>query len=441
MSDIEENDQSARPAGEDTPVDSPVPDNDNDVDDVDDMSDRDSDQLSEVDVDDLEDYDPLKAKIETRPVEIDEDVAKSLKATKRKRADGGAAKKPKEGRRQKKRRAEDDEDEVSAADGTIIEGKRRRLGGEGGAGGSSEKRKKQARSSAKATPEPENEDDLTPEQRRARAIERAMDAALKTKPNKRRSKKDDIDLEDALDEQIADVKVKMEIACENDNDAVSNHQPAVQKLKLLPEVMALLNRQSIQHAILDPETNFLQAVKYFLEPLQADGSLPAYNIQREIFSALIRLSVQKETLLSSGIGKVVLFYTKTKRAQPEIKRMADRLMGEWSRPILKRTDDYKKRMIDTRVLSSSQSSLAHRPSSQPRGAVSSVSAKLAEQRAKALLPLVTNPNRARPISSRTSYTVAPVSNMSSGGSGGQDHRPVGAAGIEAFRKMTQNRKK
>lgn len=183
MSDIEDNDRSGPPNQDDSPINSPVADND----DEDAMSDRESDQLSDVDVDDLEDYDPLKANIETRPVEIDEDVAKSLKATKRKRGDAEGAKKPKEGRRQKKRRSEDD-DEVSAADGTIIEGKRRRAGGEKSSG---EKRGK-ARPSAKASPEPENEENLTPEQRRARAIEKAMDAAMKAKGNKRRTKKDDI---------------------------------------------------------------------------------------------------------------------------------------------------------------------------------------------------------------------------------------------------------
>lgn len=153
------------------------------------MSDHDSDQLSDVDVDDLEDYDPLKANIETRPVEIDEDVAKSLKAVKRKRADGDApSKKPKEGRRVKKRRTGEGDDEVSAADGTIIEGKRRRPGAaaEGG-----EKRPK-AKASAKASPLPESDENLTPQQRRARAIEKAMDAAMKGKKTNRRSKKDDI---------------------------------------------------------------------------------------------------------------------------------------------------------------------------------------------------------------------------------------------------------
>jgi transcription factor SPN1 len=88
-------------------------------------------------------------------------------------------------------------------------------------------------------------------------------------------------------------------------------------------------------------------VKFFLEPLN-DGSLPAYNIQRDIFNALLRLPIEKDTLLSSGIGKIVLFYTKSKRPELGIKRVAERLLGEWSRPILKRTDDYKKRHIETR---------------------------------------------------------------------------------------------
>jgi transcription factor SPN1 len=139
----------------------------------------------------------------------------------------------------------------------------------------------------------------------------------------------------------------MEKACQADNNAREGGQPALHKLKLLPEVTGLLNRNNVQHAVLDPDTNFLQHVKFFLEPLN-DGSLPAYNIQRDIFSALTKLNIEKEALLSSGIGKVVLFYTRSKKPEPIIKRMAERLLGEWSRPILKRTDDYKKRQIETR---------------------------------------------------------------------------------------------
>lgn len=71
-----------------------------------------------------------------------------------------------------------------------------------------------------------------------------------------------------------------------------------------------------------------------------------------------------------------------------------------------------------------------------------MSAKLAERRAKALEPVRTNSNRARPVGMPSSYTVAPVSNMGAGGAAPMgDHRPVGASGVEAFRRMTQKGKK
>ena len=155
------------------------------------------------------------------------------------------------------------------------------------------------------------------------------------------------DLEEAFDDEIAALKIRMEQACEADNAARESGKPALQKLKMLPEVVSLLSRNTVQHSIVDPDTNFLQSVKYFLEPL-GDGSLPAYNIQRDLFTALTKLPIEKEALLSSGIGKIVLFYTKSKKPEVGVKRIAERLMGEWSRPILKRSDDYKQRKVDTR---------------------------------------------------------------------------------------------
>ncbi len=146
---------------------------------------------------------------------------------------------------------------------------------------------------------------------------------------------------------IAKLKIQMENACIADNDARADNRPATQKLMLLPQVMSVLNRNDIQETVLDPETNFLQSIRFFLEPLN-DGSLPAFQIQQEVFKSMMRLPIEKDALLSSGIGKVVLFYTRSRRAQVGVKRMAERLLGEWSRPILKRTDDYKKRYIETR---------------------------------------------------------------------------------------------
>lgn len=262
------------------------------------------------------------------------------------------------------------------------------------------------------------------------------------------------DLEEAFDEEIAALKIRMEQACQADNTARERGQPAVHKLKMLPEVVALLNRNTVRHSIVDPDTNFLQSVKFFLEPLN-DGSLPAYNIQRDLFNAIAQLPIEKEALLSSGIGKVVLYYTKSKRPEVGIKRIAERLLGEWSRPILKRSDDYKKRKIATKeydfqyvtlyspdfIIANVNhlfraAQLALRPSgsqavSQP---TSTLSQKEVERERMLAAPRVSN--RARLETHSASYTVAPKSTFDPARAMDPASRPIGASGLEAFRKMT-----
>ncbi|KAI1859288.1 uncharacterized protein JN550_012097 [Neoarthrinium moseri] len=389
-------------------------------------SDKDSDDLSDIDEDQFGDYDPAAARIEEKPVEIDEEVARTLKAGKRK---GLATKKPKEGRREKKKRRRDDDDDDNdndGADGEILSGKRSRKTGGPSAG-----------PSKRASPDPIDESTLTPEERRRRAIERAAAGELK-KQVKRRKRKDEVDLEAELDEQIAALKKAMEDACRDDNNARQQGLPAVHKLKLLPEVMALLNRNNQQSAIVDPDANFLETVKFFLEPL-SDGSLPAYNIQRDIFTALLRLPIEKNALSASGIGKIVLFYTKSKKAELGVKRMAEKLLGEWSRPILRRTHDYKQRFVETRdfdysaaklrqAAGSSQLTLTQRPAASQRDL----------ERERILAPQMSS-NRARVTGLPASYTVAPKSTFEPSRDG--SHRPIGASGMEAFRKMTQKGKK
>ncbi|KAF7955971.1 hypothetical protein EAE96_004892 [Botrytis aclada] len=420
----------------DTP-EPPMANPDLDMDDLDNAedggagSDNESD-LSDVDEANFDDFDASKVALDERPmVGIDEDIAKTLKASKRKRAEG-EAKKPKEGKRDKKKRPRRDSDEDP--DGMEIDGKRirkpKRVEGEG-------KDRDRTKERRKATPEPENDENLTPDERRRRALDKAMDAALKN-PNKRRRKKDEVDLEEAFDDEIAALKLRMEEACQADNAARDANLPATRKLEMLPEVVALLNRNTIQHSIVDPDTNFLQSVKFFLEPLN-DGSLPAYNIQRDLFQALARLPIEKEALLSSGIGKVVLYYTKSKRPEIQIKRIAERLLGEWSRPILKRSDDYKKRKVATKDYDFQAAQLAIRPSgSQSSQMPSSQRTQLTArdiERQRLLAPKVIS-NRARMETSNTSYSIAPRSNFDPSRGLDPSSRPIGAGGVDAFRKMT-----
>ncbi len=114
----------------------------------------------------------------------------------------------------------------------------------------------------------------------------------------------------------------------------------------------------MQQAILD-SSEFLQSIKAWLEPL-GDGSLPSLNIQRSIlvqlkkvgdipFEAVVpypskplliattinpQMDITKENLKESGLGKVIFFYTRSKRVQPEISRIANDLYDRWSRLIL-----------------------------------------------------------------------------------------------------------
>ncbi|KAF4634966.1 hypothetical protein G7Y89_g3144 [Cudoniella acicularis] len=426
-----------RPMSEerDTPPTPANPDLDMDNGDDDDDNDSLASELSEVDEAEFDNFDPTSLAIDDRPlVDIDEDVARTLKANKRKRTEkDGDGKKSKEAKRDKKKRRRDDDEDP---DGERMEGKRVRKPKPDG------ERKSRDGPREKRAVTPENMENLTPEERRRRALDKAMDAALKN-PNKRRRKKDEVDLEEAFDDEIAALKIRMEQACEADNQARENNQPAIHKLKMLPEVVSILSRNTVQHSIVDPDTNFLQSVKYFLEPL-SDGSLPAYNIQRDLFAALARLPIEKEALLSSGIGKIVHFYTKTKKAEIGVKRTAERLMGEWSRPILKRSDDYKQRKVVSKEFDYQAAQLALRPSgTQGSQMPSSQGPKLSQNELlkERLLAQPNKSNRARMESSTTSYTIAPKSTFDP--SKGLDplQRPIGAGGMEAFRKMTSKQGK
>lgn len=358
--------------------------------------------LSEVDEAQFEDFDPENVDIEDRPqLAIDEDNLKLIGRHKRKRdgeGDGERSRRKREGRREKKTRRMKELEEGSDGEGSSS---RRR-----------ERKKKEA--------VVEDEELLDPATRRRRALDRAMDEALK-KPTKRRFRKQDgIDLEQMADAEIEDMRKRMTHAAQMDAISRREGNPAMHKLKMLPEVVSLLNRNQYVNSLVDPEINLLEAVKFFLEPLD-DGSLPAYNIQRDLMNSLAKLPINKEALIASGIGKVIVFYTKSKRAEPGIKRMAERLLAEWTRPILQRSDDYSKRVyqeaaFDPRKLTS------RAPSAQ---------ATAAEARARELLP-PRLANRARADITHTSYTVVPRPTVVQES---KFARPLGASGEDRFRKM------
>ncbi|KTW28100.1 hypothetical protein T552_01961 [Pneumocystis carinii B80] len=192
----------------------------------------------------------------------------------------------------------------------------------------------------------ENKDELRnemdPDKLARWELDQALNEAIMS--SRRKKRRGEEDLEGLADDEIIALREKMRQAAIEDAQANAEKRPATQKLKMLLEVEDALRKTSFTDSILD--NNLLEVVRIWLEPLP-DKSLPALNIQKVLFSALSRLPIQTEHLRESGVGKVVLFYKQSKKPDPLIKKQADQLISEWSRPIIKRSSNYRDRSIST----------------------------------------------------------------------------------------------
>lgn len=191
-------------------------------------------------------------------------------------------------------------------------------------------------------------DELDNSQRNRQELEEKLDKLIK-KPKVRRNRRDEDDLEQFFDEEILRMKDEMNVAAQIDVDTLNrrlgtgdNSLIAMQKVKLLPKVENVLSKAHLADTILD--NNLLQSVRIWLEPLP-DGSLPSFEIQKSLFAALEKLPIKTEHLKESGLGRVIIFYTKSKRVEPPLARLADRLIAEWTRPIIGASDNYRDKRI------------------------------------------------------------------------------------------------
>lgn len=92
------------------------------------------------------------------------------------------------------------------------------------------------------------------------------------------------------------------------------------------------------------DNNLLEGVRRWLEPLP-DKSLPALNIQTFFFEQLTKMYIDTNSLKESGLGRIVIFYTKCSRVHQPIARLAAGLVTAWSRPIIKRSASARDKII------------------------------------------------------------------------------------------------
>ncbi|KJA26245.1 hypothetical protein HYPSUDRAFT_52560 [Hypholoma sublateritium FD-334 SS-4] len=186
--------------------------------------------------------------------------------------------------------------------------------------------------------------DLPPEQANKIRLDMKIDEILRSKKSKPRKKKNNEEVLDSFaDDEVARLRETMNNAADEDIKSNQDKLPATAKLRLLPEAMDTLRKASLAQSMID--NNLLEAVRRWLEPLP-DRSLPALNIQREFFNIIKKMEfIDSAVLKESGLGRIVLFYTKCKRVTPDITRTANELVSVWSRPIIKRSASYRDRIV------------------------------------------------------------------------------------------------
>jgi len=156
------------------------------------------------------------------------------------------------------------------------------------------------------------------------------------RPNRtRRTKSQPIPADDRV---ISEFIEKMEQAYKEDKAANLNKQPALAKLKLLPEVLSLFHKQSIRESYFDG--GFLKQCKNWLSPLP-DGTLPNMKIREGILKSLEKLDLTEDLLRASGIGRAVMTLSKHKSESLPNQKICTALISKWSRPIFDISSTYK----------------------------------------------------------------------------------------------------
>lgn len=116
---------------------------------------------------------------------------------------------------------------------------------------------------------------------------------------------------------------------------MENTSSKLYKLENINELQKkILNIQYQEKCI---EMGLLTEIKVWLEP-SPDNSLPNFKIKKILLDTLFNIKyITKESLLESGIGKIIHFYAKNTRENMQIRRMAKNLMNKWKGIIIQET--------------------------------------------------------------------------------------------------------
>ncbi|OVA17853.1 Transcription factor IIS [Macleaya cordata] len=143
---------------------------------------------------------------------------------------------------------------------------------------------------------------------------------------------------------VEHLMAELEVTAEEDAELNRQSKPAVNKLKKLPLLTEVLSKKQLQLEFLDH--GVLTLLKNWLEPLP-DGSLPNINIRSAILKILTDFPIdleqydRREQLKKSGLGKVIMFLSRSDEETTANRRLAKDLVDKWSRPIFNKSTRFE----------------------------------------------------------------------------------------------------
>ncbi|KAJ0431754.1 putative transcription regulator IWS1 family [Helianthus annuus] len=133
---------------------------------------------------------------------------------------------------------------------------------------------------------------------------------------------------------VEKIMAELEVAAEEDANLNRASKPAINKLIKLPFLIEALSKKQLQLEFLDH--GVLTLLKNWLEPLP-DGSLPNRNIRTAVLEILTEFPIdlyqddRREQLKKSGIGKAVMFMSKSDEETASNRKLAKDLVDKWFR--------------------------------------------------------------------------------------------------------------
>ncbi|KAK4481596.1 hypothetical protein RD792_012498, partial [Penstemon davidsonii] len=128
------------------------------------------------------------------------------------------------------------------------------------------------------------------------------------------------------------VMSELEVVVEEDAELNRQGKPAINKLKKLYILTDILSKKQLQPLFLDH--GVLTLLKNWLDPLP-DGSLPNRNIREAVLKILndfpidLEQQCRKEQLKNSGLGKVIMFFSKLDEETAANRKLAKELVDKW----------------------------------------------------------------------------------------------------------------